>query len=467
MAERWLPVPLEAPMFANVNEAALRRSPVVLENAYINDANGHTRFPGLRLWKQLPTSGNVYLGPEWHGDMVAATSTGRVFRIDKNRNAVDVTGVPPAGGGRVIFAKSEDQLLMAAGGPIVQLGDGQTEILSDTAPHASHVAYLAGFIIANDVGSQRWFFADDFRNWRPIDVFTAEFGPDNITSLLVTPFGELMLAGLDTIEQYEPYPGGDRPFFRRWSVGEGIIAPYSLCFTDSAAWGVNGLSEFVRFSAQQSKPESRHLAMTFEKITSWLDAFTIVLPTFGQRFIVLTLPHAENPYGTEGLSFGLDYVGKRWMLLYGWDDVRKVPARWPAESCEKIWQTTYIGGQQGRIYTLDDTYFANDGVTQRMFYRTGGYDGLGKSRIDNLRTRMRRGAPENMQRDPAFQIRYRRDTGPWGKWQSKGLGMQGDKLPMLYWGQQGTGHVHQWEYRITEDAPVELVSMEILATRVD
>src|SRR5690606_33610965 len=116
-------------MFRNVDESVLRNSPRSIENAYINDAGGISRFPGYTLWKQLPTAGPVYLH-EWRGDMIAAANPGRVYRIDRNATATDVTGVVPTGGKRVIFARTTDQLVMAAGGPIVQLGKSKTELLS-------------------------------------------------------------------------------------------------------------------------------------------------------------------------------------------------------------------------------------------------------------------------------------------------------------------------------------------------
>ena len=70
---------------------------------------------------------------------------------------------------------------------------------------------------------------------------------------LVTPFREVLCAGTESIEQFERLSNGSRPFYRRWTTGEGLAQPYTLVADVNGTYGVNGKTEFVRFQAQVSK----------------------------------------------------------------------------------------------------------------------------------------------------------------------------------------------------------------------
>ena len=186
MPFKWEDIDLDTRVFLNLDEDVLRRSAVTLENAFINEAKGHSRFPGLKRFATLP-AGKVYLH-DWREDMIAVTTGGKIFRLDEAGNSEDITGVIPTGTGRVTFAKTDNQLAMAAGGDIVQYAGNRTEILSVDAPQSTHIAYLAGFLLAIENNSGRFFHsaAGAFRVWDPLDGFTAEYNPDPPGALPVT-----------------------------------------------------------------------------------------------------------------------------------------------------------------------------------------------------------------------------------------------------------------------------------------
>lgn len=468
--KRWIEVPLDAQMFQNLDESVLRRSPRTLENAYINEANGHSRFPGLTRWKLLDGGGNVYLH-DWQGDLVAVTDHGRIFRIDLLGNVTDATGVVPSGGGRVTFAKTDDQLAMAAGGPIVQLHGPKTELLSPNAPEATHVGYLAGFLIANEKDSQRFWRSDagNFTTWDPLSFMSAESNPDAITALVVTEFGELLLAGTRSVEQFEPYPGGDTPFFRRWSVGEGIIAPYTLIAADNGIWAVNRLQEFVRYQGQNAKPESLTISRLLESIDNWDGAWSALMHLFGQKFIIIKIPNAvSEEYGTPTLTLLFDYKERRMSFLHGWNEGLGLPTEWPGHSYHNLAGQHFVGGHNGEIYKLDANSFLNDSGRQQMFWRSAHMDDMGKGNINGVRFRLRRGAPSSgYGSNPEFQIRLQRDNRHWGRWQTRSLGASGDRDMYVYFGAQGTATTWQWEYRCGANVPVEVVRMEVEFERRD
>lgn len=356
---QWLKVPLDTKLSLNVDETSLGVGMAEIENGYVTEQGNHSRFPRPRLFASLGDVGRVYLN-EWRGDLVAATSYGRFYRIARDGIATDRTGLVVAGGERVVFAQTEDELVMAAGAEIVRFAGDRTEILDESgnAPLSTHVGYIDGYIVALERDSGRFFNsgAGLARQWNTLDVFAANGSPDNITSLTVTPFRELLLCGPKSVEQFERLSGGDFPFFRRWSIGDGVFAPYMLTFADTAVFTVNHLRELVRFSGQQTLSVGDDIGKALEKVDDWTDAWMGGFPDKplhlrGQKFLVMQMPNATTPYDTKGLTFLYDYRLKRFSRLYGWDAQRGVPTRWPGWSHWTIWGRHFVGGE-GAVYEI-------------------------------------------------------------------------------------------------------------------
>lgn len=463
MAGQWIPIPIDAKLFQNVHETALTHAQAAMENAYVNESGGHTRFPGLKPFVTLGGEARVYMA-EWKGDLIACTSQGKVYRIDPNGGATRIQGLPASGGRRVVFARTDDELLMAAGGPIIRYAGDKTELLSEDAPLASHVAYVDGYVVAAEMESGRFRHnvAGDTRQWEALDTFSATGSPDNINALFVTPFRELLVCGSDSIEQYERLPSGDPPFFRRWSVGEGIFSPYTLTFADNATWGINGNREFVRFSGQITQPASDDIGRSLEAIDDWTDAWADVVQAFGQKFIVLQAPFATSVHGTAGVTFLHDFRQQKWSSLYGWDERTGLPSRWPGWSYLDIWGRHFVGGDGCIRELTTDTYW-HAGVTTRMLGRTAHLSELGEVRIDNLRARLRRGVGTNTAA-PTFSIRATRDNQHVTRWKRKGLGKRGDGMLYVEFGGFGSAHTWQFEWEVTDDCPVEIVKLEVQVT---
>lgn len=468
MPGKWEDIPLKSKYFANVAEAVLTKSQAALENGFINEAEGHSRFPGLSTFVSLTDDSPVYLH-DWRGDLVAATGQGNVFRIDENGNTEQIPGVPVAGGRRVIFDKTDNELLMAAGDAIIRLGDGKTEVLSEDAPHSTHIGFIDGYVVAIEPYSGRFYHceAGAYRTWNPLDVFSADGKPDNLNSLTVTPYRELLLCGIDSVEQFERLPSGDTPFFRRWAVGEGVFAPYTLLAADNGTWAVNKDREFVRLSGQISEPSSDDIGMVLEEISDdlWQDAWTAKIHIKGQKFILLQIPRAANIYGTQGITALYDYRTGNWTTLYGWDNTMNVPARWPGWSYYFLWGRHFVGGE-GKIYELSETAYDLDGDPLRMLGRTAHYHDWGESRLDNLRMRVKRGVAGSNDDNPVIGIRARRDNKKWTRWKYKKLGLAGDSEQFVEFGGMGCAHTWQFEYMITDAADLDIVKLQAQVTPI-
>ncbi len=460
----WNDLPFSAKLFQNVKEAVLTKAGAAAENCFVNEAGGFSRFPGLKAFATLSGSNPTYLH-QWQGNLIGVTS-GLTYRVNHAGVAENVTDVPVAGGMRVIFDRTDNELIMAAGGPIVRLGAAKTEILSPDAPLSTHVGYIDGYAVALEKGSGRFMHSDanEFRTWDPLSVFAATGKPDDLNALLVTGFRELILTGLESIEQFERLTTGTAPFFRRWAVGEGVVAPYTLLEADNGSWYVNKRYEFSRASGQVSRSSSDDIGRTLEGVSDWTDAWAAEMLIGGQKFIVLQIPNETNVYGTKGVTALLDYRQQRWYSLFGWDLARAEPVRWPGWSYYPLWGRHFVGGE-GRIYELDLDTFQNAGVEQRVLSRTGHYD-LGPMSIDNVRMRLKRGVGSGATA-PEIWLRCIRDNKAVTRWKKKSLGLAGDTSMHVEFGPMGCiDGTAQFEWFTTANCELEVVKMQYQGRRI-
>jgi hypothetical protein len=473
MADPWKPLPLDKGLFANLEQDAVQGYCTAIENGFVNEQGGHTRFPGLREVVDLGGMDRVYLS-DLNGDLIAATSKGQVHRVDRRYRATNVTGVPASGGRRTVFASNDrGELFMAAGGPIVRLRNEKTELLSRDAPLATHIQWIDGYLVANEINSGRFFNSPPGEpgTWDPLDTFSADGNSDNINSMMVTPFRELMVGGPNSVEQFERLPTGDTPFFRRWSVGDGVKLPYAMVFADNAMWTINNQTEFVRFSGQTSTAQSSEIGLLLEKIDDWKDAWIGGFPDrplniIGQKFIVIQAPHATNYYGTKGLTLVYDYRAKKFCSLYGWDDGKGVPTRWPGWSHWKLWDKQFVGGE-GKIYELTDTAHTHGSGLQRWLIRTSHVSGQTKVQVKNFRLRVVRGVSPSSATTPAsIRVRCRRDAHAWGAWISKSLGRAGDTEQAITFGGFGNANSFMFEISSSDDCPINLKGADVLTENI-
>src|SRR3990167_773079 len=270
MAGQWQNVDIAAKLVTNVDETSLRRGAAAQENCFSNEAGGLTRFPGLAAFSTLSGGAPTYLF-EWQQDLIAVSGS-RVLRVDSRGTGQDVTGVPLSGNGRCVFTKTPDELVMAAGGPILRLAGATTELLSPDAPESTHVAFIDGFLLAVEANSGRFQHSgsDEFRTWDPLDVFSANAQADDINSMVITPYREVLLSGVDSIEQFERLTTGATPFFRRWAIGQGVKSAYTLLTADQGTWAVNKASEVIRIAGQTTEVISGDIGRTVERIDDWV-----------------------------------------------------------------------------------------------------------------------------------------------------------------------------------------------------
>ena len=463
---QWAVLPWDERLYADADETILSKANADVENAFANLAGGFSRFPGIKHFVDLPGQ-RVYLFA-YRGNLIAATDRAQVWQVGADASVKNLTGVPLNGGKRVIFAETDDMLTMAAGGPILKLARDKTERLGGNPPNATtHVVYIDGYLMAIERNTGHFTFSNPgaVETWDPLSVFSADAKPDNLTAAVVTPFREILMAGQQSIEQYEALPNGTQPFSRRWATGGGLQFPYTLVATQSGTYGMNDRYEFARFYGQVAQDQGTDVKLIFETIDDWTEAWAgEIAIAKGQEFIVLQAPFATNKHGTKGVTLLLDYRAKKWSFLYGWDAKGSVPTRLPIWSIVRLGNRTYVG-VDGGIGILDNDTYQVLGRTQRFLIRSGHIDKFGPSRFDDIRVRMRRGDGPVEGQNPRVGLRVNRDNLGFDQWQFEPLGLSGQREMTVRFGPQGYADTWQFELQVTDDVPVEFVKMEAFVER--
>lgn len=457
---QWKPLEIKAELLENVDEAILDDDTAAIENCYVTKKGSLSRFPRLATLIDLPGNQRTYLR-SYRGDL-HAVSGGYTYRINiDDKTSEDMTDFTVGGGGRVIFAETESELVMAAGGDIAKLSGAKTEKLSDEAPQSTHVVYIDGYLIGIEALSGRFRNSQNrqYDTWNALDVFSAEGNPDNIVAAVATEFSELMLAGTASIEQFDSSPQGSSPFFRRWVLGAGLLedAKYTLLAVDNRLWGINQDREWVNFNYQIGNVESENIQASLDDLDDFKDGWSSELVIKGQRFIILQFPYATNRYGTQGLTFLYDYRKRRWGNLYGWDEKLSLPSRWPGWSVAKIGKRVFVGGD-GVIYELGGT---DEGPTkQRMIWRSGHLSRTGGApmSVEQVTMRVKRGVG-TYTKAPIISLRANKDNRGFGRWVRRTLGKAGDREMILRFPKIGNCDTIQFEIDITDAADVQISKM--------
>jgi hypothetical protein len=457
----WRPLPIEKAWHANLPERALTVSAAALENRYVNEANGHSAFPHLHPWVSLPgENGRVYL-TERDNELVAVTDSGRLYTLDREGRPRDRTALSIAVASRPTFATARDELLIAAGGPIIRFDGRQTRAL-EGAPESSHVAYVSGYVLALDKNSNsaRYSRPEDITDWDVLQVFTAEDKPDPMTALLVEDGNDILIGGPESVEVFQVSGLSQRPFYKRQALGEGVYAPGTLCSTNgNGTWCINRNREFVQLTAGGGRLVSEPIDQLLETAADYSEAWAAQLHVRGQKFLVLVLPNAMTAYGQKGLTLLLDYRKRRWSILNLWDKGLARPVRWPIWSIATTTYGCFAGGENGRIYRLDAGVRSD--IQQRSLFRSAHYaasqlvSGADEIYVSNVRIRV------NAPRLGGGELRFRARCDNW-EWLEPIDDLTRDRdSAWVEFGALGCGRTLQVEYETLAAGDCEVTAIEV------
>ena len=464
-------IELNKKLFKNVDESMLTTTFSALENCFVTESNGLSRFPGLKPFCNFGGKAEFHMN-RYGNDMIAVGTDGRSYRVNPEAGTEKISGPFVLGGKRTSFARTRDGLIMAAGAQAINFDGNKNSVLSKNAPLTSFVGYIDGYVLAVENNSGRFQHCklNKTREWDAEDTFAVDGSPDNIGAMIITPFNEILFSGEESTEQYERYVGGPVPFFRRFAIAEGISEPWTLCYADNAAWGLNARHEFVRISGQTSQSVGDDIQKDIEErygmsnIGALDKAWASPLFIKGQKFILFQAPVAVNKYGTRGVTLIYDIRRGQWSEIFGWNNELGVPDNWPGRSVFQIWGKTFIGGE-GQIYEMSNDVYNNAGMVQRAYVRTAHFDTLGAMRIDAIRMTIKRG-PLGQKADPVIMLRTNPDNQGFGNIQYESLGTAGQRDFVIEFGAQGIADTWQFEISVSDDVPFELRRLQASVSKV-
>lgn len=268
------------------------KSPVTLEGT-----------PGLSLLGVIGTGPWRSNAVEFSGS-IYAVSGNELIKITGSYSATSV-GTLLTSGGRVEMAAGRNYLMVVDGTygytyngtTFAQIAD------ADFPASPSHCAYLDGWFITNEGGSdQFWKSAlEDPTSWSALDFATAEAAPDNVLSLAAT-FKDLYLIGSTTTQVY--YDSGNPSFpltpYQGGTIDIGIQARYSLAKGPEGLFFLARTSQgdvsVVRMVGTQFSVISDDIAWALSQMTSTDDAYAFLRRVNGRAIYQITFPSEDATY---------------------------------------------------------------------------------------------------------------------------------------------------------------------------
>lgn len=485
-------LPIKGYPYSNVDGVELTEQPESLIDGYVNEAGTYVKRPGFALFCDLediaPVQGLYY----WREKgVVVAVCNQNIYKITEAGAKTDITSDQLTGNNRVSFAEvvqgdASHHLAMADGGNIISwdgVGVATAQIADGDAPTSvKFVSFLDGYLLAtNENNSFYWSDLNDFDSWTGSSIASAETNNDNITAIRMM-FRELVLFGEQTVEIW--YSTGDSDVFTRRlgaEIERGCFVPQTIQSINDVLIFFDSNRRVSMLTGRTPQVVSTSIDRELANLTVVTDAYADILQADGRGFYVLTFP-------TEERTFVYDFQSNGWCEWGWWDAPNNVYRHHRAKCSVYVpeWGKHLIGDRaNGKVYTVDDAYYADDDVLIRMKLKTGHIDHgtFVRKRSNKLRLHTKRGVAvsdpiladgtytadgsEEADGDageptPELSIRWRDDGGPWGNesLQSLGLGYVGENKFLIDLFRLGIYRTRQYEIVQTDKVEFRLMGME-------
>lgn len=468
-------LPFATSPYKNVDESALDATDESIVDGFIDELNNLNKRPGnemvIDLGVNMPVDGLYW----WIGKKyLIAICDGRVFKITYAAGVYTSTEIVGAGVAlpkrvQPVFAEQGNtfighKLVITCGSTMIYTDGTNLYNISDAdAPTtATHVAYIDGYILANNQNNDQINFSNinDPTAWEALDYFTCESNPDDIQSLLVGN-GEVYCVGNFTTEIW--YDDGVTPFSRSAVIPIGTIARYSTVLINGSIYMLGNDKKVYRLVGGR---QAEIISMPFDK---FIQGFTTVTDAVGYNYIVDGLSFYVLTFPTENRTIAYDYVLNRW---YEWGQWSNNPLtlnpydRFIGQSycyCPD-WGLHLVGCRwfTGYIYKASKNYFLDNTTKIRTFCRTGHIShGTLKNKIaTSLVSRIRRGTANTDTTEGEIVMRWRNDKKTWGNPHVISLGLTGDYEIVKRFYRLGTYRTRQYEIVHASSCPFIMSQLE-------
>lgn len=412
---------------------------------------------------------------------VYATSTGRLFFIngDKLEEKTSITGASTSIGtlststGPVCMTDNGLQLVVVDGtyGYTYGLGVGGSfaKITDADMPKASRCAYQDGYVIFNDVGSQKFYItallnASDIGT---LDFASAEGSPDRLVSI-IDCHRELWLLGEQSTEIWVNTGNSVFPFERVNGsfIEHGCSAAQSVSKIDNTIFWLGGgdSGHGIVWRAEGFSPKriSTHAIENYisKYATSISDAYAYCYSESGHQFYVLSIP---------GLSSSLcyDVATGLWHERSSIKDFGEITEE---DSRHRSNGYAYFSGKHVvNDYETNDIYEMSmdhnkDGASPIRWKRATPFISSGLKRVffRRLQIDIQAGiGDQTTSTAPIVLMRYTDDGVSWSTPRDANSGKAGDYLHRCIWNSLGCSRSRCIEISGQSDSKVILMGAEI------
>jgi len=467
-----VPIPIDQPVYRNVDGIELRTEGLRRVDMWLNEKGGNIKRPGLSSSNAITLdagSGKGVDGLFWwpHKSYVIAVCGGQTYKIEwdgVSLTSTNITSYALLQDKRVSFATDGTYVFMANGTGIAYTNGTVSTASVDSADadaptNVSSIEYLDGYLLANKVDSNSFYFSspNDRLSWSALDFASAAGDADYIKNILVHN-RELYLVGPNSIEVWEN--DGTNPFSRVAGgfIENGIIAPNSLIEVDEIIYWLNHVRHFVMFDGRRVV----HLPSAYDKevqsFATVKDCTADRIEIDGKTFIAFHFPG-------ENRTLIYNYQQQDWCEFGNWNAGGNKYDRWLGNAyvfCPD-WGIHLVGYRDSpTITTMSVGEYSDGGEDIRASIQTGHIDhGISqRKRSEELRVRLKRGGGE-ISGTPQMMVRWKDDgRSSWSQEIQVSLGALGETDMIARIRRTGIYRTRQWEFSVADDIPVVIAHAE-------
>lgn len=461
-------IPFIQKSYSNVDPIVLDQLAVETANVYLDDLGYLVSRPGLTLRNRLG-SNHPSCGMYWWErlNVIVTASDGRLFTEDEFGNITELTNTDLLEPNqRIVCADNGDYLVVCNGGRMLYTqgaaGDAQYVSDSDAPDQVSYVAFLDNYILANQIGTGRFYYAvftGAPTDWNPVDVYSAEYNPDNIIALWVQN-NYITIVGTQSIEFW--VDDGVSPFTRLGggALSRGGMSPYSSLLVNEDFYFFDFRRRFCRLDGLQPVTLSTPYDRLFQTLTNVEDCFMYYNTVIGRNWIDIFFP-------TDGVSFRYDIQLDTWYVLSTFNSALGEAQMFIGNSyCyARNWNKHILGSwQTDKIYEMAEAYTDDAGTPIIANYISGFLDkGIPaqKKRCYRLDLRIKTGEGIGPTHDDVPYARFRYQdvlkdgTLVWSNWRYIPLNQEGDRGFLVTIRDLGSYWIRQ--YQIQNANPIKFI----------
>jgi len=322
-------------------------------------------------------------------DTLLIVADGKLLKVTEDGISSVISGANFDVGVPASFTENKNYIWIAANSNIHQYDPftSTVTIKAGQSPvQVTSLGFISGFLIANGndstgapVPGDLW-YSDDaaFNVW---EVFNNEASPDALQSIHVS-YSEIYAIGRDSIEVSEVSTDSDAAFTTSKSASQpfGTPAKYSVAFDQQSIYYLTVIGGSRRIARLIGGREPQIISFPVDAPIDDIDDVSgmraFIMGYKGQSFYVSTFPRAEITIADmyfKSITLAFNIKAQEWYIWGKWQDQFEGYEAYPGVgfTYAEPWNKRYVGGNDGKLYTLSPSTFKFGTDIIRMAIRTG------------------------------------------------------------------------------------------------